>query len=252
MRNSVSLLAGFILVAGVQDARAVTFTPDMWVYEVNLVAQYVDAPIYAFTDAYPGTPVPAGCTGGDFEAVYEGVPYTTIYCQDNPGINVLKEIGGAAQFAVNARIGFNETRIVCEADFFPGCPGSKDDYGSGGWFGVGYTDIALDAALGRLSFCGMFGYADYYACYDFSPDAVQVSNARRNVGNPDGFWDYGYGGTWRSYYPDNYVRYSGSGELVSSPEVVPLPASALTLGTALLACGAFGRRGRTTLLRNRS
>jgi hypothetical protein len=39
MKKTVALLAGCILAMGHEEARAVTFTPDMWVYEVNLTPE---------------------------------------------------------------------------------------------------------------------------------------------------------------------------------------------------------------------
>jgi hypothetical protein len=244
MKRIVAGLASLLAVAAHQEARAATFAPDMWIYEVNLVPDYVDAPISAEADVPPGTPVPAGCTGGDFEAVRDGVPYTTINCADNPGIDLMAAIGGAEAFTVTGRIGFNASTILCDTNLLIGCPKNEQDSGGFGWSSVAFTKVALDAASGELSYCGMLGYADVTACYGLAPGEVTVSSARRNVGSLSGTWDIGYEGRWWSHYPDNFLYYTGTGRLVSAPEVVPLPAAALMLGSALLGFGAVGRSRR--------
>jgi hypothetical protein len=244
MRSIIAGLAGLLAVAAHQEARAATFTPDMWVYEVNLVPDYVDAPISAWADVPPGTPVPAGCTGGDFVAVWEGVPYTTITCADNPGIDLMAAIGGAESNMLTGRIGFNGSTILCDGNLLIGCPRNAEDSGQFGWSSVAFSNVVLDAVAGELSYCGMMGYADFTACYSLSPGVVTVSSARRNVGSLSGTWDIGYGGRWFSDYPDNFLYYTGTGRLVSAPEVVPLPAAGLMLGSALLGFGAVRQSRR--------
>jgi hypothetical protein len=241
MGKLIALLAGLVLAAAPREAEAATFTPDMWVYEVTLEAAALDGFWFAWTDAAPGTPVPEGCTGGDVEGEWEGLPYVTIVCQQNPGIDVWEPLGGRESFNRVSRVGFNASTIICDSQLIVGCPASAEEPTE--WIGsAGFTDILLNAVLGTLSYCGFVVYADY-ACYDFSPDLVTSSTIMKNVGDIGGDWDYGYGGAWLGYPGDNYVRYSATGRLVSSPSVVPLPVPALMLGSALAALGLMAQGG---------
>jgi hypothetical protein len=242
MRNIIAGLAGLLAVAAHQEARAATFAPDMWVYEVTLEAAEIDSFWFAWTDAAPDTPVPTGCTSTP-EAVWQGVPYITITCDQNPGIDLFEPYGGRDAFTRTAQIGFNATTVACDWTLIAGCP--VDGTSSGQWDPAAYfTDVMLDAATGTLSYCGSVQYAEG-ACYSLAPDAFSYSNIWRNIGSIGGKWDYGFGGAWYGYSPDSAVRFTGTGRLVSAPEVVPLPAPALLLGSTLLAFGAIRRARRT-------
>jgi hypothetical protein len=219
MKKTVALLAGCILAVGHEEAQAVTFTPDMWVYEV-----------------------PMDVTGFEADGVngpYGGAPYIDITCTQNPGIDVIAAKGGLEQHAIRTRIGFNSSSIVCD-QILTGCPENEQDIDAGSGF---FYNIVLEASKGELSYCGYLQYATETACYSFSPGLVEISGAFKNIGSARGFWDYGFGGYWSSYAQgDFWLSYSGTGSLVSSPAVVPLPAPVLMLGSSLLAFGAFGVR----------
>lgn len=241
MGKLIALLAGLVLAATPREAEAATFTPDMWVYEVTLEATEIDSFQLAWIDAAPGTPVPAGCSSTP-EAIWEGVPYITITCDQNPGIDLFEPYDGRDAFTRMARIGFNATTVVCDDQLVTGCP--PDGRDTEEWNpSAHFTNVLLDATLGTLSYCGSVLYAEQ-ACYDLSPDAVSNSVTWVNIGWIGGDWNYfGQTGRWYGYSPDSVVRYSATGRLVSSPSVVPLPVPALMLGSALAALGLMAQGG---------
>jgi hypothetical protein len=256
MKNVIGLSAGLVLAAGVyQDLEAATFTPDMWVYEVTLTATALEldrGSASATATVIDRLPVGcrAGASGSEILILCSGVPeeIDLLATLDEPLASLLVR---------TARIGFNASQVVCEDLLLGLCP--ADGQNSSGFLSDGsffYSDVMVDAATGELSYCTSLLFS-FVACYDFSPtDGVVVGSPRSGTPfepfplgpvrvttgvGPSGFWDFGNGGTW-SASPDSGIVYSAAGQLVAQPQVVPLPAPALMLGSGFVALGALRAR----------
>ncbi len=125
MRFSIALVAGLFVTAAADEAKAVTFTPDMWVYEVTLTldlkyaSREIEGPgegIVATTSLPPGSTY---LPGGDcyVEVYASSVP--RLICEYETVEEALTE-GMIDVFAEEVirpfvvRIGFNETEVVME------------------------------------------------------------------------------------------------------------------------------------------